>query len=518
MRPSVIFFYLLFFNLVTISICKSQIQKEITNEEISQRTADTIAKKSFSKMVAGTEDIPSIANYISFVPTDGKFTLSGNYFFQVPKHDITNKKRRSEYFAVGFNGSGSILGGTVANLLEKGKLNTGVDLGVRFSWRMNTPFVGSLSSESQEMAEKRKSLIIERGLKIDSVKNELSLITMKSKQVELSISEENRKINLVIADTAKIMDSIGACKTDSCRLKFTDSLISLRTKIFSGYQKISALRRDSIKFHEIYQLTLIKAGTKWRDRTPYQQDLSNRYGLNRIGLTYEDTLVNKIYKQYDDKIYEVESARPVAGIEIDWLSIIANLNRLSYRTYKSVLSFNDALQKNNFNGFNFGIQANFYKFNKPFGKSRLFNFALTYKKTNNLEDLTTSKLVDETIVLNGSTTRKASTEYNVYTDSVEVYKTVQLPLNYYRFFGKDLNFGWHGFALADWRNNGKNIYDLGAGFIFGLNNASMKRLFNMELFVTYKDIKKELADEDVTFWKQLQVGLSIAIPFMIYKN
>ena len=127
-------------------------------------------------------------------------------------------------------------------------------------------------------------------------------------------------------------------------------------------------------------------------------------------------------------------------------------------------------------------------------------------------------MTDEVAVINGTTIRKSSTEYTVYTDAVDTFNTVQLPLNYYRFFGKDLSFGWHAFALADWRNNGKDVYDIGAGFIFGLNVAGAKRLFNIEIFTKYKDIKREIVDKDETGWKQLQFGLSVAIPFMIYKK
>ncbi|MBK6381412.1 MAG: hypothetical protein IPF72_17750 [Chitinophagaceae bacterium] len=165
-----------------------------------------------------------------------------------------------------------------------------------------------------------------------------------------------------------------------------------------------------------------------------------------------------------------------------------------------------------------GLQANFYTFYKPVQRARLLTVALLFKKTTNLEELTASKLTDEDTVVNGSIIRKSSTEYTVYTDPVEVYNTVQLPVDYYRFFGKQMQFGWHAFALADWRNTGKSIYDVGAGFIFGLNTAGSKRLLNVEIFAKYKDITKQIVDEDETGWKQLQFGLSVAIPFMIYKN
>ena len=108
-------FHFIFFNYR--SLCTAQIRKEVIDEMISQRALDSIRKNTFGKMVAGTEDVTNLANYISFVPTDGKFTLSGNYFLQINKKD-TAKKRKSEYFAVGFNSSGSIAGGTTASLFE----------------------------------------------------------------------------------------------------------------------------------------------------------------------------------------------------------------------------------------------------------------------------------------------------------------------------------------------------------------------------------------------------------------
>lgn len=500
---------------LSLAICKAQSQQDRI-DLISNRTADSISKSAFGKMVAGTDDVTNIANYISFVPSDGKFTLAGNYFFRI--NNDSAKKRKAEYFAVGFNSSGSIVGGTVATLFEGGTLNTGVDLGLKLSWRMNKPNIGSIGSETQEMIEKRNVLEIQRAYKIDSIKNSLSLTPLKLKQTELNISESKIRLDKAKGDVLRFIDSISTCTIDACRSQFTDSLLSSKAKIFTEEQKIIQLKNDTSRLAEVYEVTQIDPTVKWQERTYREQYLSKKYGLSRINLSYEDTIVNKIMKMYDDKIYEVEITRPIAGMRLNWLSAIVNWNRAAYRTYYDSLPFESALTKVKTQGLTLGLQANFYSFYKPVRRASLLNVALLFKRTSNLEDLTASKLIAEKTIPSGSTTRKSSNEYTVYTNPVEVYNTIQLPINYYRFFGKDLSFGWHAFALADWRNTKDNLYDLGAGFIFGLNSAGAKRLFNIEIFAKYKDITRELVDEDETGWKQFQFGLSLAIPFMIYKN
>ncbi|HEY0176191.1 MAG TPA: hypothetical protein VGC08_07430, partial [Pedobacter sp.] len=486
----------------------------LSRGEISQRAADTIARKTFAEMVAGTEDVTSIANYVSFVPTDGKFTLAGNYFFKTTND--TKKARKHEYFALGFTGAGSIVGGTVASLFEKGKLTTGTDLGIRLSWRMNVPNIGSINSEDQVVAEKRTALDFKRDQKIDSINNAISLLPIQLQQAGLAIQEAQRKVKLVEKDVQAVADLEKNCKDNTCKLKYTDSLITLKTKVFKESQRIQTLKKDSTALDGFYQATLI-AKTPYNDLTAIQRDYIRRYRLTK-DFSYQDTLRNQVIKEYEAKVVEAELSRPVQGLNMSWLSLISNWNRLGFRTYTPSVVYDNQLVKHNFDGYTIGLQGNFYHFSKLMQKATLFNIALLHKRTNNLSDLTSSKLVDETSVMNGSTLRKASTEYNVYTDPVEVYSTWQLPLNYYSFFGKNLNLGWHAYGLMDWRNTGKNIYDIGAGFIFGLNSAGVKRLFNIEVFATYKDINRKLVEEDVTRWQQLQLGVSVAIPFMIFKN
>ncbi len=234
-------------------------------------------------------------------------------------------------------------------------------------------------------------------------------------------------------------------------------------------------------------------------------------------LSYQLTEFNKVRKEYENKLYDQHMASPVAGISMSWLSAIVNWNRLSYRTYYDSLAFESALSKQKFTGLTLGLQLNVYKFYGPVQTASLFNIALLYKQTNNLEDLTSSTLNSEKTTVNGSVTRKSATAYTVYTDPIEQYNTIQLPINYYGFFGKNLNYGWHLMGLADWRNNNDNIYDLGAGFIFGVNNTESKKILNIEIFAKYRDITREIVDEDVTGWKQLQFGLSMAVPFFTTK-
>jgi hypothetical protein len=517
MKQKASFLTLMVFLLSAVCLAQS---KDQIDGIISQRAADSISKNAFSRMVAGSEDVANLANYISFVPTDGKFTLAGNYFFQVRKKDTINQKRLLESFAIGFNGTGSIVGGNVASIFETGKLATGIDIGLKISWRMNKPNVGSISSNSLQMIEKRNALQFERDQKIDSAKQAIALAELKLNQAKYVLSEQGEKLKSLNDTLTKYAGLLNACsKNDiACLMINTDSVLSAKSTILRIQQKIESFNRDITRFQEILEVSKIDATKKFTDRTQREIELGEKYGLNRIGFSYQDTVLNKIRNEYEEKIFQEEMARPVSGMRIHWLSAIVNWNQLRYRTYYNTLPFEQALTKIDTNGHTFGLQANFYKFYKPVAKARLFNLALLFKKTTNLEELSPSKLINEVMVVDGTTTRKSVKEYSVYTDSVERYNTVQLPINYYRFFGKDLQFGWHAFGMADWRDNGKQVYDLGAGFIFGLNSAGAKRLFNIELFAKYRDLKREIVKEDEEGWKQFSFGISVAVPFMIYKN
>ena len=73
---------ILIYSFSFTTLCKAQSQGD-TLDLISKRTADSISKIAFGKMVAGTDDVANLASYVSFVPSDGKFTLAGNYFFKI---------------------------------------------------------------------------------------------------------------------------------------------------------------------------------------------------------------------------------------------------------------------------------------------------------------------------------------------------------------------------------------------------------------------------------------------------
>jgi hypothetical protein len=491
------------------------------NYGILDRAVDSISKFAFAKMVAGTDAVPNMANYASFVPTDGKFTLSGNYFFQTKNK---TKSRRAEQFSLGFNAGGSIVNGNVATLFEEGTLNSGVDLGLRFNWRMSRSMVGGIESDRIKMKDKEYALDRERDQKLDSIQRSIQMLPVSILQTNLRIKEAEGKILRLRQDSIAFRLRLAACTDDICLLQMADSLLSVEEKLIKEGPKYHQLKLDSIRLNEIYDASQINPNATWQSLSPRQIYLIKKYRMNRIVRAIGDTVLSyqltefiKVRKEYENKLYDQHMASPVAGIRMSWLSAIVNWNRLSYRTYYDSLAFESALSKQKFTGLTLGLQLNFYKFYGPVQTASLFNIALLYKQTNNLEDLTSSTLNSEKTTVNGSVTRKSATAYTVYTDPIEQYNTIQLPINYYGFFGKNLNYGWHLMGLADWRNNNDNIYDLGAGFIFGLNNTESKKILNIEIFAKYRDITREIVDEDVTGWKQLQFGLSMAVPFFTTK-
>ncbi len=500
---------------------KDKIPDSTINADIRKKAIDSLSKFAFARMVAGTDEIPNMANYASFKPTDGKFTLSSNFFFPTKS---PAKSRRAEQFSVGVSASGDIVNGNVATLFEEGTLNTGVDLGLRLNWRISKPMKGTTLSDSIKMQDKVNELKRELDQKLDSIERSIQMLAVSIRQNNLLIHNAQVKITRLQQDSTAFSLRLAACTDDTCRLPMVDSILSVEEKMIKESLKLNQLKTESIKLNEINDAIQINPAAKRKDLSDCEKYLVDKYGMVRIPvgnkdtvLSYKLTALNKARKEYDDKLYNLHMASPIAGISMSWLSAIVNWNRLSYRTYYDSLAFESALSKQKFTGLTLGLQFNLYKFYGPVQTASLFNIALLYKKTNNLEDLSASTLNSEKTTVNGSITRKSATAYTVYTDPIEQYNTIQLPVNYYGFFGKNLNYGWHLMGQADWRNNNNNIYDLGAGFIFGVNNTESKKILNIEIFAKYRDITREIVDEDITGWKQLQFGFSMAVPFFTSK-
>ncbi len=485
---------------------------------VSGRTIDSIARIAFAKMATGSEELASLSNNVTLVPTDGKFSLSGNYFFPKSRGNDPEHKKQRQHFAIGFNAAGSVAGDNVSELFSGGKLNTGTDIGIKIHWRTNHPKVGY--TMTGVLLEKQRALNAERDAKIAKALNAITLLPEKIQRDELKIKEKRIEITLQETKVNTTLQHLDDAKTDALKLKCAEELATLREQISKNKDTVSMLTNSLRSDREIHFVSTIdiKDTTERADSVTLLLDL---YGLRSSGSTassYAQLTERAIREEYTQKQLTLEMALPVEGLHISWLSGSVSWNRAAYRTYYVSLPFDQALSKVPFDGLTAGLQWNHYSLLKPVRRAGLFTIGLTFKNTNDLADFSTSKFTQTSTVI-GTAERKVTDEYNVYTDPITPYKTWQVPISYYRFFGENMNLGWHVFALADFRNTKKEIYDLGAGFVLGLNSTGTKKLLNIELTTTYKDLKRELiTDKDTSQWKQLVIGLSLTVPFLLFKN
>ncbi|MBL0200954.1 MAG: hypothetical protein IPP81_12730 [Chitinophagaceae bacterium] len=183
------------------------------------------------------------------------------------------------------------------------------------------------------MIEKRNALQNERDYKIDSARKAIALMNLKLIKDSAVLADAREKLKNTVADTIRFNAIYQSCNTDSCRVRLIDSILSVQDRLNTELYKIKGLVKDSIQLREMYDASKIDPSIRLMERTEREQVLSANYGMSRRNVSFQDTIVNKIWKEYEDKIYEVEMARPVTGMRINWISAIFNWNRVVYRTY-----------------------------------------------------------------------------------------------------------------------------------------------------------------------------------------
>ena len=112
-------------------------------------------------------------------------------------------------------------------------------------------------------------------------------------------------------------------------------------------------------------------------------------------------------------------AFPLAKHAFAWISFSGG-GKQNYATYDATASFDNQIQKADYNTYYFGVSLNCFSKNMVNNRLRYFNFGLSRQRTNNLDLLGTKLITDTKKIVNtaGEVTRTVEKKYNAYTDPI----------------------------------------------------------------------------------------------------
>ncbi len=492
-----------------LSLClPTEVQSQnVVPVGLSQNAFDSLIQKGFSQLATGQNEVPTLTSYAAFSPTDGKFSFNG---FVQPTNAL----------ALSITATGGVIGENIGGLFDGGKLNKNSDLSLRLHLRGDRPSLQYDMRHYEMLRKKIGRLNYEQQGKLEKIYEQLNAIPLQLETIPLRIDSTTVKIDTLESRITRMQvrrfDNCGGGNFYKCRLKVLDSIASLNTLLAKETTSLKKLkyRHDSLGY--VNRLDRIPKDLSTILATREDSVFYSVFGMGKNSL--RDSLRNSLQREYSKKARALEVGIPIPAWNISWFTFIANWNRKVYRTFNSTLPIADQINKHDFNRFNFGVEFNKFYSDVQFKRSTFLNIGLVRKENINLEDLATSKVIDELIVPMGATNRKSSTEYTVYTDSIAQYKLWNLYGNYYKTLGKKMSMGVHLFGDVELRDNDEVVVDASVGYFFGFFNKDKKQIINTEVFIRFNDLTDEVDEEGVSFFRQTQIGLSIAVPLLLIKN
>lgn len=477
---------------------------------LTQQAFDSLVRKGFTQIATGQNDAPTLTNYAAFSPADGKFSFNG---FVQPTNSL----------ALSLTAAGGMIGDNIGGLFDGGKLNKNSDLSLRLHLRVDKPSAQYDSRHFEVLTKKLEHLTYEEQVKLDKAYQQLDAIPLELATLPLKIDSANAKID-TLKNRIRKLQTLGLprCTTVTfykCRLKLLDSIATLNALVLKETTSREKLkyRRDSLKYVDrLDQIPKNLSGTLVTHEDSLRWKLFITFGMGKNSL--RDSLRNALQREYKMKALALEAAIPIPAWHISWITFVGNWNRKVYRTFDSTLPATDQIAKHDFNRLNFGVEFNMFHNDMQFKRSSFLNIGVLRKENINLEDLSTSKVIDELLTPVGLANRKSSTEYTVYTDSIEQYKLWNVYGNYYRTFGKKMSMGIHLFGDVELRDNDDVVCDAGIGYFFGFFNKDKKQIINTEVFIRFNDLTDEVDEDGISFFRQTQIGLSVAVPLLFIKN
>lgn len=461
---------------------------------ISKEAYDTIIQKQFTRIVTG-QSPTNYSNYVSFDPIDANF--SANAFFNITKRINSN-----------INVKGGLLENKISSILyTDGNINTTSSADIKFNLRIDKMWVTADSKDIIFL--KRQKALLKTKLNNDTI-----LAVMKVELYPLNLAVLRKK-NTEINDSIKKTDSIIGfinnkfkdCTDDACREVKSNLLYKPNNK---KIEFINDRMKTSFQIDSISQL--------------YYLDQINEHSEEYIDLggqkyNYRMKIKNDIKENYDKNVLKLEKNLKIPSINIFWITPIGGISDQSFKSYDSKALFDNQIKTNSLISYNYGLDFNWFRRDSSFRQCIFINAGGQYKFTNNLTDLTSFVINQQTLISNNNINRTLKKDYTVYADSlVKKYYAVYVYINYIEFFGKRQTNAIHINPTCEYRNTAEDVYSGLIGYIHSFNNSkSGKGILNTEIYVKFNDISNALKSDDV-FEKRIQIGVSFALPINININ
>lgn len=478
--------------LFTISAVVGMSYCNVYAQNDSLLSPKTIAKKinrAFGVIATGQSEAANLVNYGSFEPLNGAFKV--NLFGPIGKIE----KNNIPFYSA--SATGNLIGDKSAAIFGDSKLNNGNTL----SGKIHIPIIKTIPHYSknhhQELEERLK--LAESKFKQKRYFDSLELLDINFLNLKIaSLNKAKKQKREYILKRNLELESLKT-RINIDTINVVDSIISITKQI----QQIPFDTMDLDR--KINEISVLIARNF---------DLKNNFNK----FSRQDSLA---YQKIFDS---VESLFIIEGKSYYWLSPTATIGRKKYYTFNDLAAYNSQLQKRILTTFTFGVEFNFLSFSERkyalgTGKklhTHVVNVGIVYSGNNNIEDLTTTELSDSRKYTASDSTHTLVQKYNVYTDPVVEYKSLNIYANYFYYFGKTNNFALHFAPGIELRNTKQSPINVSAGIIFAYKNKKENNIANIELFSKFIDVNDALKLEQRSWLNRNIIGINFGFPLNIF--
>jgi hypothetical protein len=465
--------FILILNLSTVFAQKPELIKieysdlRIIDSLYGKIPYEKLLDKEFTKILTGQST--NFGTFATLGTEDDIASLSGHIAIQ-------------DHSSLGINLKGGVTEGTVS-LLNGQEVNPNVSIGLQLNigiYKNNKKdtlradatqvlnFINTIDSLIKKTSNLRYQIDISREKKELEVKQKVLLIKQKERNLKL-LMDYKPKTN----------------KTDIFQQEIESDSIML---IFeSTTNEITQLKKDTYDLkQDLFLLTT----------TMLDREKQNIEGLK-----------SEKYKMELQKL-------SLISYNLDWFSFNCNISNRTFELLDTTLSFDNQINKSNFNTFELGLKYNKYQLkDEPF-RTYYYSIGISYLIEDNFDDLVKTTLIQKQDISSASLSRTIEKTKTVYIGDYR-YGISKLKLNYnlYWFltYNQSIALHFNPTVRTDFKEEPK--IDCVAGFLVGFRNQEKANtVINTELFYDIKDIFTNSQNEDDKFIDRGTIGIKLSFP------
>lgn len=527
----------------------------IVTDSNGEKRLNHILNQEFSRII-NSNTSGMIGNYIGISTKDN--TLSFAYS-QINKGGVLQ-----------FKASGGITDG-ISSFISDSKLNTGVGLGVNYSWisgqkdiEIDYDNIAQLQKKYTELelgremfltfsdSEREKKLEQSLSNKIAGINNlkarvdtlekrfstlggpnpvlsiNLKLNNIHSLQKSIILSEINILQEKISKSSQLVEERLSGLRNERNGNEKDNELIELQFKIDSlkaiqlpmRLQDSLDLKKKKLKGIEleINQNSVTLANLEQSKQALKKAELE--LDIFKIEKTYYDSAYedNEVYEKYlsaKRELLEKFAKTRARSISLSWFTLGGNIENESFKRFDvsrqltdQIFSDQDLIPSLNFSFTKYKNQVDKTESDNKRSISYL-NIGAKILYGNNLKSLKQLAIeTSDSIAINKSVVNSIKAYEGDFRDNI---LNAQLTADYYRFLGKDNNVGLHLRGQLD-TQPGLEVVSLRSGVVFGVKSEKdQQSLMNIEVFVGLNDIFKQ-GEEDSLFSRNI-IGIQTTIPF-----